>query len=239
MPQAASLSNAKAVLFDVDGTLVDSLGSIVAGLRDAFNRFAGVNPSDDEIKKLIGLPLRKQLRLYGMEDISDEELQKRIEFTMERFEETKHLEVVFPAAIATLRLVHGAGLKTALVTSKSGPELELFLERFEAADAVHVTVCASDVVHPKPDRESALLACERLGVAPEEAVMIGDSIYDLRCARDAGCIPIGVAYGSTPLPTLEREAPAALFETPEALLAWAEQGLLQPTWPERSFSKQT
>ena len=239
MPLALPLSRAKAVLFDVDGTLVDTMAVIILGLRDAFEQFAGVSPTDQEILALIGLPLRKQLRLYGMENSTDAELSSRIEFTIGRFEHHKALETTFPAAIETLRAVHRSGRKTALVTSKSGPELQLFLERFEAKDAVDITVCASDVVHPKPDPESAFLACERLGVAPEETLFIGDSIYDLRCARGAGCTPIGVAYGSTPLPILADESPAELFETPEALLAWAEQGLLQPTCPERSFSRQT
>jgi len=154
---------------------------------------------------------------------------------MSRFEEYKDRERVFPAAIETLKLVHRCGIKTAFVTSKSAPELALFLNRFPAADAVDTMVCASDVVHPKPHPESALLACERLGVSPEHAFLVGDSIYDLRCAKAAGCTPIAVAYGSTPLPTLASEDPAALFETPEDLLAWTEQGLLQATCPERKF----
>ncbi len=239
MPTGPSLASAKAVLFDVDGTLVDSMAVIVAGLRDAYERFANVSPTDSEILELIGLPLRKQLRLFGMENSSAEEVQQRTEYTIGRFEAYKEQEQVFPAAVQALRLIHRCGMKTALVTSKSGTELTLFLQRFEAADAVDATVCASDVVHPKPHPESAMLACERLGVSPEQAFLIGDSIYDLRCAKAAGCTPIAVAYGSTPLPTLASEDPAALFETPEELLAWTEQGLLQASCPERSFSKPT
>ena len=78
---------------------------------------------------------------------------------------------------------------------------------------------------PKPDGESGTLACKLLGVDPSEAVLIGDSIFDLRCARSAGLAAIAVSYGSTDSETLRREAPDALFESPEALLQWVRETL--------------
>lgn len=234
MPHGLSLAEFDAVLFDVDGTLVDSLSALIPGLGDTYERFAGTRPSDEEIKSLIGLPLRKQLLLFGMDDASPEQLRERIEFAIERFEAHKDRESTFEGAVETLRMCKRAGQKTALVTSKSAVELKLFLTRFSGADAVDATVCASDVMNPKPAPESALLACEKLGVEPSRAAFIGDSIYDLRCARDAGACPIAVSYGSTKAETLLNEKPAALFETPEALLHWAEQSLLTTPCPERN-----
>ena len=170
--------------------------------------------------------------LYGL-DAAPDGLQERIDFCISRFELHKDREFNFAPAVEVLQLCKRAGMKTALVTSKSGPELKLFLTRFIGADSVDVTVCASDVLDPKPAPESAFLACEKLGVDPSRAAFIGDSIYDLRCAKDAGAIPIAVAYGSTPAETLRKEDPAALFESPEALLQWAEQSLLTTPCPER------
>lgn len=233
MPEGLALRCFKAALFDVDGTLVDSLPALVGGLGDTFERFAGQRPSDDDIRALIGLPLRTQLRMMGLPEPEPAQLQTMVDFAIDRFEANKHLERPIEGAIATLRLCRRLGIRTALVTSKNERELAGFLPRFAAADAVDTTVSASDVAHPKPDPESARLACARLGVAPEEALMIGDSIYDLRCARDAGVTPIAVAFGAAPRSALEAERPAALFETPEALLQWAESTALVTPCPER------
>ena len=233
MPQRLSLASFQAVLFDVDGTLVDSLAALVGGIGDAFEKYAGVRPPDDEIQSLIGMPLHLQLKLYQNEPPSDEKLSEMIAYTIERFEANKHLERIFEPAIDVLRLAKRCGLKTALVTSKSAPELKLFLKRFPAADAVDTVVCASDVNRPKPDPDSALLACERLGVEPSQAIMIGDSLFDMRCAKSAGVAVVAVGYGAASEDELLAESPDAYFATPEELHAWAEHGFLETTCPER------
>jgi pyrophosphatase PpaX len=234
MPQGLSLATFQAVLFDVDGTLVDSLEALVAGLADTYEKIAGIRPPDEEIKSLIGLPLRKQLTLYRNSEPTDEELADAIDFAIERFEANKHLERIIEPAVETLRLCKRVGLKTALVTSKTRKELELFLTRFPAADAVDVTVTASDVFRPKPAPDCALLACERLDVNPANAAMIGDSVYDLRCASAAGIATVAVGYGSAPQTALLAERPDAFFETPEELRDWARDAFLETTCPERN-----
>lgn len=233
MPQGLSLSQFKAALFDVDGTLIDSMGLIVRGLGDTYERFVGHRPSDEEIRSLIGMPLHKQLGLFQDVPPSAERLRKMVEFAMSRFEENADLETSFEESVETLRLCHRAGIKTALVTSKNATELRLFLKRFTSADAVVTAVCASDVHQPKPDPESAILACRRLGVEPHEAVMIGDSVYDLRCARHAGVTAIAVGYGASDRETLLAESPSAFFETPKHLLEWARESLLETSCQER------
>jgi HAD superfamily hydrolase (TIGR01549 family) len=233
MPNGLSLADFKAVLFDVDGTLIDSLPAIIKGLGDAFEHFNGFRPSDAEVQGTIGTPLRKQLTLYRDVPPTPEELAHMIEYTIERFEENKHLETEFIAALDTLRLVKRAGLKVALVTSKSDVELRLLLKRFEAGREADATVNATEVTHPKPDPESALLACEKLGVHPFEAVFIGDSIFDMRCARAAGIKAVAVAYGSGEKQALEREKPDLMFDTPEQLFEWANETLLLPSCRER------
>jgi HAD superfamily hydrolase (TIGR01549 family) len=234
MPEGLSLLDFDAVLFDVDGTLVDSLSVIVQGLGDTFSRFANVRPADEEILSMIGMPLRKQLGMYSVMEPTPHQIEEMSQFAIERFETLHEKEQVFPAAVETLRFCHRRGLKTAFVTSKSAVELETFLARFEGAPYVHATVCASDVANPKPHPESAILACERLGVRRDRAVMVGDSIYDIRCARQAGVAAIAVAYGAAKRESLLAEEPNALFDTPEALLEWAQSDFLQPSCRARS-----
>lgn len=228
-----SLLNFKAVLFDVDGTLVDSLDKIVSGLGDAIERYAGRRPHDAEIRSLVGLPLRIQFARYSDRELSREEIDERIDYAITRYQHHKHLERVFEPAIEALRLCHQAGIKTGLVTSKNAREMQIFNDDFVGKDYVDVAVCASDVSKPKPDPEGALRACELLGVRPEDAVLIGDAVFDMQSARAAGITPVAVAYGSASAKALQEEMPALLLETPEDLLAWVRQSLLQTTCPER------
>jgi len=234
MPQGFSLSNFKAALFDVDGTLVDSTDVIVRSLGDTYERYVGIRPGNDKIRALIGMPLQSQLRLFQSTPPSDDRLSEMISFAIGRFESNKSLETTFDASVEVLRMCHRSGIKTALVTSKNAVELELFLQRFPGADAVDETVCASDVHQPKPNAESAILACRKLGVAPHETVMIGDTVYDMRCARDAGVAPVAVGFGASTIESLLAETPAAFFETPELLLEWARESLLEYSCQERS-----
>ena len=234
MPHGPQLDRFEAVLFDVDGTLVDSIDVIVRGLGDTFEKFFQVRPCDAEIRSLIGLPLSKQYGKYMTTPPTEQEVAEMSRFTLGRYEFHHRTEKWFEPAVETLRICHETGVKTALVTSKNRQELSAFLPIFPGAPFVHTSVCASDVSHPKPDPESALLACERLAVDPTRAVMVGDSTFDMRCARRAGATCIAVAYGAGSRETLLAEEPDYLFDTPEELLAWAKSAFLQTSCAERT-----
>jgi pyrophosphatase PpaX len=234
MPQGFSLAQFDAVFFDVDGTLVDSLEMIIPGLAEAIEKFAGTRPSDDEIQSIIGLPMRAQLKRYLPYSPTEDQLREMIDFTLARFEAYMDREKVFEPAIAALRLCRSMGVRTALVTSKDTQELTLFMKRFPGADSVDVTVCSSDVLHPKPAPDSALLAASKVGVPPHRAVLIGDSIYDMRCAKSAGVAQVAVGYGSATSEALLAEQPNLYFDSPDALLAWAELSFLKPNAPQES-----
>jgi HAD superfamily hydrolase (TIGR01549 family) len=233
MSNQLSLCNFKAVLFDVDGTLVDSMGKITNGLGDAYEKLTGKRPEDATIRGLIGLPLNVQLRKYGKPDATDEEMEEMIQYTISRYEHHKHLEHEIPQAIEVLKFCHLAGLKTALVTSKNSAEMAMFAPHFSGMEYVDASVSASDVAQPKPHPECVLRACELLNVAPQDSLYIGDSIFDMQCARAAGSTPVAVAYGSVTASDLAGEMPALLLETPEDLLAWTRESLLEPTCRER------
>lgn len=233
MSKELSLCNFKAVLFDVDGTLVDSMGKIVNGLGDAYEKFTGNRLDEATIRSLIGLPLNVQLKNHGKPNASDDEMDEMIQYTISRYEQHRHLERELLPAIESLRLCHQAGLKTALVTSKNAAEMELFVPHFSGMEYVDASVTASDVARPKPEPDCVLLACDLINVAPQDALYIGDAIFDIQAARAAGATPVAVAYGSAAPQDLEKEKPALLLETPEALLAWTRESLLEPTCRER------
>lgn len=227
MPRGLSLADFKAVLFDVDGTLMDTLPALIKGLGDSYEQFNGVRPTDEQMQATLGIPLRTQMRMFTDRPVSDEELQQRVDYTIGRFEFHSHLEKEFAPAVQVLELSIGSGLKTALVTSKNAQEVSLFRRRVPWFASVDTIICASDVTHPKPDPESALLACERLAVSPEDAVFIGDSIFDMQCANAAGTKRVAVGYGSGNKQALLGEKPDLFFEKPDELLAWAKESIFK------------
>src|ERR1700722_9602553 len=129
MPQGLSLADFKAVLFDVDGTLMNTLPAIVRGLGDTYEHFNGSRPTDEQIQATVGLPLTTQMHMFRSEPVGDEELERRIDFAIQRLEAHAHLEREFSPAVEALQLIMSAGLKTALVTSKSAPEVSFLSER--------------------------------------------------------------------------------------------------------------
>lgn len=223
MSRAVSLRSAKAVLFDIDGTLVDSMDMLVAGLGDAVEQFTGRRPSADDILATIGTPLARQAETFAGRALEEGEVQRFVDLALECYEAHSDLERAFPAALEALKTCFLQGLATCLVTSRNTIELDRFLSRFSHTPYVTATVCSSDVNAPKPAPDSAILACARLGALPEEAILIGDSLYDIRCAQGAGVASVAVAYGASTAETLTAERPDLLFETPDALLAWVQQ----------------
>ena len=209
----------RAILFDVDGTLVDSVAMIVAGLGDTYEKFTGARPSNDEIVALIGTPLAAQMRLFGLNP-SETELQQLCDYTIARYGVHQDLETEFREATDALIRAHQSGIRTALVTSRNAVEVEILSQHFRGWDAAETAVSASDVLNPKPSPDPALLAIERLGVKAENAIMIGDSVFDLRCARGAGLRSGAVLYGAGKKEDLLAETPDYVFTTPSDLLDW-------------------
>src|SRR5688572_27082874 len=130
MPQGLSLSNYRAVLFDVDGTLVDSLQMFILGLGDTYEHYLGFRPAPEEIQALMGIPLTKQLALYQDTEPSKEKLEEMTAYAIERYAVHEEHETLFPDAVEVLKLCKSQGMKTALVTSKNDTELSGFLKRF-------------------------------------------------------------------------------------------------------------
>ncbi|MEQ1932782.1 MAG: HAD-IA family hydrolase [Fimbriimonadaceae bacterium] len=220
-----SLVGKRAVLFDIDGTLLDTTGQLVAGLGDTFEHFLGMRPSAEAILATVGMPLREQMKLYRSQAPTEAEIATMVDYTIERYQIHKHHVRVFEPAVEALKLFKTSGFKTAVVTSRNHTELEHFFTDFSAVDAINAAVCVSDVVFPKPHGESALLACERLGVSPAESVYIGDSIFDVKCAQDAQVAMIAVTYGMGKETALRAENPDMIISSPDELLRWAREAI--------------
>jgi HAD superfamily hydrolase (TIGR01549 family) len=218
----ASNEPVKAILFDIDGTLVNGLSMIVEGLGDTFEKYGSHRPADEEILALIGMPLTDQMNRFGCSPKDEAEHQEMIDYTIDRYLVHAHLETEYSEAIEALELAFRSNIKIALVTSRNTRELQNLKGSFSAWDSVHTAVCASDVCKPKPHPESALLALSNLNGSLEDAVFIGDSIFDLQCAKSAGIRCGAVLYGAGRKEDLLAEAPDLIFTTPLDLLEWVQ-----------------
>lgn len=216
MSNAFDLGEIKGALFDVDGCLVDSRSTYLEGLREAFARL-GVGLAEEEIRRMIGLPLRAQFERYASDRLSESEMEALIDWTEARFEELHQRDLPFADSVTALRLLLQRGVPVALVTSRSSDEIASLKDRFSFANEVQALIGAEDVSQPKPAPDPALLACERLGVSTDSVVLVGDSIFDIRCAKAAGIHAIGVSYGFATRAELEAEKPDRIIDSPAEL----------------------
>lgn len=210
----------EAVLFDIDGTLVDSVEMVVAGLADMYERYTGTRPADEAMRALMGMPLSEQVKLMPGGSPSPELAAEMADYAIDRYVAHEALESPFEEAVAALRTLISAGTPVALVTSKNARELEDFIARFPEAALVGAAVSASDVTRPKPAPDPVLLAATRLGVDPGACVFIGDSRFDIAAGRAAGATTVGVLYGSGTREELVASQPDFLLGTPEELREW-------------------
>jgi pyrophosphatase PpaX len=212
----------RCALFDIDGTLVDTVELIVRALDHTFRKHLGVQISRDELRRTIGLPLHRQVRLFDhlVDFVPDHRAMEADEIAY--YESHRHLEQVIPEAVEALKEAKRAGMRVALVTSKNRLELETFLPRLNVNGWIDAVVSSSDVARPKPAPDPVQVALKRLQASPSEAIFVGDTIYDIQCAREAGVRVIAVGWGAHPVEVLRAERPDWLFEEPAQLREFFE-----------------
>jgi phosphoglycolate phosphatase len=190
----------RAILFDLDGTLLDSAPDLAAA-ANAMLAALGLPARDPEMIATYigkGIPKLVERTLTGSLDAAaDPALLGRALPIYERYyaEESGRRSVPFPGVIDGLRALHGARLPLACITNKAERFTVDLLKRTGLDGFFDVIVCGDTVTRKKPDPEPVLAACARLGVQPSEAVMIGDSANDVQAARAAGCPIWCVPYG--------------------------------------------
>lgn len=214
----------RAVLWDLDGTLLDPRGSIRATL-DAVLAEQGLASFDPETRRLVGMPLRDILRLRSDDERLVEHMTRRYR---EVFEADGWRPVrPIPGVLEVVDTMAAVGVPNAVVTTKGEAEATLLLDRLGLRDRFATVVGDDDKRPLKPDAAPLCAACGRLGVAPERSVMVGDTVFDVAAARAAGTHAIGVLWGHGSREELEPDAhwiaadPAALEA---ALAAWRALG---------------
>jgi phosphoglycolate phosphatase len=220
----------EAVLFDLDGTLLDTAADISLALNRAIGEYGWEAVPAAATKTLIGrggpMLVQRAAELQGrsLDTATHAAIVERFFHHYGALQETDECAAQpFPGAAEGLLAVHAAGLRTAIVTNKQRRFAISLAQRLGLSAGVDVYVGGDSCARRKPDPMPLLFACELLGVAPNRALMVGDSINDVQAARAAGipviCVPYGYTEGMDP-----RSLPCdllldSLAELPALLLA--------------------
>jgi pyrophosphatase PpaX len=181
-----------AVLFDLDGTLVDSIALLLASMKHAFHGRTR-KPSDTEWIEGLGTPLPKQLTPYVESDEDRERLVNR--YRTFQHENHDRLMARYEGVIDTLALLYQRGHPMGVVTSKGNAMMDRGLKFIGADDYIEVAIGYDSVHIHKPDPFPVRAALKKLGYEASEAVFVGDSPHDIKSGNAAGVVTIAALWG--------------------------------------------
>ena len=201
------------IIFDWDGTLFDSVGQIVASLQFAAKEF-NLPLTDDDAKSIIGLGLPEVAKvLFPQVPELHEQILKC--YGDHYVANSKH-DVWFNGVSAMLNELSGLGVKLAVATGKSRRGLDRVLNQTQSTDLFVATRAASET-KSKPDPLMLSEILQQTGVNAENAIMVGDTSYDLEMACNINMPRVGVAYGVHTVDVLNRYQPLTIAQNVEAL----------------------
>jgi pyrophosphatase PpaX len=204
------------VLFDLDGTLIDSGSIILASMQHAVRTVLGREIPAEEL----GLTIGGQGIVAQMQAIDEAHADELLEVYKEHNDGLHESLEAFDELLELLPGLEAEGRKLGIVTAKRHRTVDLALARFPAlARSFDVVVAHEDTERHKPDPDPVLLAVDKLGGTPDEAAYVGDSPFDIGAAKAAGVFAIAVGWGGIhPDERLLAEEPDAFVRTPEELL---------------------
>ena len=220
-PSSATLGF-RLLVFDWDGTVMDSLGSIVACTQKSLADLGLDRHSDSRIRTVIGLGLRETFEELFPE-IDDAMRQKVVErYRHHWFAGFRDASIAIEGAAKTLERLAEREYWLAVATGKGRPGLERDLDATDMRRFFLATRTAHDAPS-KPNPQMLLEILDELGVAPQDTLMIGDTTYDLDMAAAAGCASVGVLTGGHDRSTLLRSGPLTCLESVVELPGWLEK----------------
>lgn len=187
-----------AVLFDVDGTLVDSRDAILATYAEAVRDVTG-NLAAWEAMDVKHVLQRPAAEVFALLADGDTDRTARLGEAFQRRYAAREPEITwFAGAVEVLRTLRDRGLALGIVTTKARRRLDLHLAAAGATDLFAAAVCGDETPTPKPHPAPVLAVLDRVGAPPDRAVLVGDGVADVLAARAAGVRSVGVAYGFHP-----------------------------------------
>jgi pyrophosphatase PpaX len=202
------------VLFDLDGTVVDSGAIILASMRHAAKEVLGIQPSDEELMATVGGPgLEAQMRALAPDRVDE------LVSVYRAHNEPLHDELACCDGMDEVLVeLRDEGHRLAIVTAKRRATVDLAFATVPIGHLFEAVVGGDETDRHKPHPEPLLLAAERMQVEPRQCAYVGDSPFDVRAAKAAGMHAVAVTWGGIhDRAKLEQEEPDAIVDTPEEL----------------------
>ena len=210
--------NYQLLVFDWDGTLIDSAPTIVACIQSACRDLGLPVPEDSRARHVIGLGLQDALS-YAIPGLPADDYGRVVESYRRHFLARDPEIPLFPGAQAMLAGLKARGHILAIATGKSRAGLERALDNTGVRPLFAASRCADECASkPAPDMLSELM--EELGMNAVDTLMIGDTVHDLRMAAHAGVRAVAVSHGAHPRDDLVALAPLACLENIDELTLW-------------------
>lgn len=210
------------VLFDLDGTIVDTNELIISSFMYALKDNGLAPLTREEIIPHMGTTLQQQMRVFsGLEDVNG-----TLEKSYRSYNNEHHDELVrsFPLVKETIEELSRRGIKLGIVTTKIRPTTIKTLERFDLLKYMDTIVTVNDVTEPKPHPEPVLTAVHNLGVDPRKTLMIGDSAVDIQSAKAAYVYAAGVSWSLKGEDTLRKYDPDFIIHNMKDIIEIMERG---------------
>lgn len=221
----------KAVLFDLDGTLIDTAPDFIRIIKVMCDKYQHPAPSDTAIREQVSAGARAMVKLmFGDElaKVSDTDptlLSYRQEF-LDLYEQDICIDSrLFDGLDDLLQVLENKGIPWGIVTNKPRYLAENLLTKLNLATRCAVLVCPDDVANTKPDPEPMFLACDKLGVEPTHCIYVGDHIRDIQAGRSAGMATVVAKFGYLSVDdkvNLEKWGADFVVETPHELVKLLE-----------------
>lgn len=208
----------KAILFDLDGTLLDSIDVILRANREVCDKM-GLRYDETQVRNWIGIPLTVQSGLLAKER-SEEFIDAYKSVYRQYHSDSTRL---YDGTLEMLDALRSLGVKTALVTSKNIVGTRRVLDSSGLDGRFEAVITADDVESPKPHPEPILKALTALDVAAHESIYVGDSFFDYESAAAANVPMVAVTWGARDRDDLLSVRPEAVFDSWGDFLSWTRE----------------
>lgn len=212
----------KYILFDFDGTLINTNKLIVYSLNETAKKFIKRPLNQNELFAILGKPLEEQAYL-----ITSQYCSEAIDFYKYTYKINQHSMIrQFPGVTRMLRKLKKMGCMIGIVSSKGRRGLERCMSKFNFSDYIDTTISAYDVEKNKPSSDPALKAIDDLKADKEQSILIGDSPYDIQCGKNAGIRTGLVKWTIFPLDKILDLNPDYCFKNPRQIVNTVSQSVV-------------